>query len=466
MGASVRDFAERLPRGIAADPLVQEALVAASEMDIDGAWQRLVGQSDQRQGKPYLHAVETEKLRDTHYDEVVEDVKPVPPRLGTLYLHLPFCVKRCAHCHYYKEIDVADNAIAAFPAYLEKELSMVMNKLNIEMISTEALHYGGGTPSLLAVAQWENLVARIGQFVTLEKDDEVTIEASPEDVTREKAAAWRASGVNRVSLGIQSFDDATLGLLNRNHDACQSEQSYQVTLETGFDNINVDLMYGMPGRTFGSWLHDVRRVLALLPESVTIYATRPDPADRLEKHKEFPGEEERIFAHLLALNALLGAEYIQYSPNQFIRSYKGACKAKRERNRCHNVLGIGPLAHSIIKNWFYYNKSNLNAYRAALDRGELSRLKGARMSPQQERDRFIQFGLKLSGVNKPADDNGVLKDGYQDCFGETIESRFADSIRILVDQGLLVVDAANFHLSKKGILLTREVVRYFGDPAN
>ena len=238
---------------------------------------------------------------------------------------------------------------------------------------------------------------------------------------------------------------------------------YNQAIEAGFENVNVDVMYGMPGRTLASWLRDIRHILSLMPESVTFYATRPDPADTLERYAEFPSDSERIFCHLIALSALLAAGYIQYSPNQFIRSYKGACAAKRERNRCHNVLGLGPLAHSIMKNWFYYNKANLDKYQSTLDLGRLCDLKGARMSPGAERTRFLQFGLKLSGINKPAHDNGVMKAEYEEIFHEPVEAQFGDKLAYLQESETCRIGEIpeNFHLTQMGVLLNRDVVRYF-----
>jgi oxygen-independent coproporphyrinogen-3 oxidase len=455
-------YLDGLDSDVLRHPLVHDTVVAFREMDLDRTRQRLLDHSLVKRAKPYLHALETEKLRNISYDEIVEDIGSIGPKLGTVYFHVPFCVKKCSHCHYYKEIGVADDTIETFPAYLVKELSKVLDKFGRNNISARSVHYGGGTPSLLTINQWEELFRRLDQLLLVEPDDEVTIECSPEDITREKVAFWRSKGINRISLGIQSFDDDTLSILRRNHNAALSEQSYTFTLEAGFENINVDLMYGMPGRTLVSWLSDVQKILALRPESVTIYATRPDPADSLEKFDHFPGDGERIFSHLLALNAFLSAGYIQYSPNQFILSYKGACTAKRERNRCHNVLGIGPQAHSIMKNWFYFNKANLNAYLATLDKGELSQLKGARMSLEEEKVRYIQFGIKLSGINKPDTDNGVMKDGFEESFNETLDERFGEKIAYLEDQDLIATEDNNIHLTKKGILLNRDVVRYFG----
>ena len=455
------NFLDKLPSEQKRDELVEAAASQFKKLDLLPRREELLQHMKLRRAKPYLHAVETEKNQEIAYEEVIDDIGPLSPTLGTLYLHIPFCTKRCTWCHYYKEINVADHIINEYPSLMTKELSIVLRKFGLEKVFPISTHFGGGTPSLLSINQWQDLLNRLKPMLEIKDGNEVAIECDPENITSEKAVFWRNQGINRISLGIQSFDKEIIALLKRKHNLEIAEQSYFKAVEAGFENINIDLMYGMPGRTLASWLSDIRQIMKLRPESVTIYATRPDPADTLEHFSKFPTDEERIFSHLLAFNALHSIGYQQYSPNQFIRSYKGACVAKRERNQCHSVLGVGPQAHSIIKNWFYLNNTTLRNYRDLLRRGQLSPLKGARMSPLEQRIRFIEFGLKLSGLNKPIWDNGVLLKEYQQNFSEKLEERFADKISFLNQEGLVVIDENSLHLAEPGIYLNRDVVRYF-----
>jgi oxygen-independent coproporphyrinogen-3 oxidase len=213
-------------------------------------------------------------------------------------------------------------------------------------------------------------------------------------------------------------------------------------------------MYAMPGRSLESWVNDVRKTLELRPDSMNIYATRPDPADSLEKVQKFPDDDERIFCQLVAHVAAVQAGYEQYAPNQWIRSSQGACHAKRARNRCEDVVGVGPQAHSIVKNWFFVNNLKLSNYMEVIPRGELPPLRGAALPPAEESIRFIQFGIKLSGVNKASDD-------YQRRFGEPIEQRFGEQIQFLRKAGVIDVDADSLHLTESGMFLTRHVVKFF-----
>jgi oxygen-independent coproporphyrinogen-3 oxidase len=411
--------------------------------------------------KPYLHAVEMDKMSDLSYDEIVADIGGPATRLGTLYVHLPFCTKRCSWCHYYKEIGVASDVIDQFPAVVAQELTMVLQRYRRERAYAATLHYGGGTPSLLTIAQWSDLFTRMDRLVKMDPGDEVAIESDPEDLTFEKAAFWRDHGVNRISLGIQSFDDGVLTLLKRSNDAATGVKAVESTVRAGIENVNVDLMYAMPGRSLESWVNDVRKTLELRPDSMNIYATRPDPADSLEKVQKFPDDDERIFCQLVAHVAAVQAGYEQYAPNQWIRSSQGACHAKRARNRCEDVVGVGPQAHSIVKNWFFVNNLKLSNYMEVIPRGELPPLRGAALPPAEESIRFIQFGIKLSGVNKASGDNGVLLDDYQRRFGEPIEQRFGEQIQFLRKAGVIDVDADSLHLTESGMFLTRHVVKFF-----
>jgi oxygen-independent coproporphyrinogen-3 oxidase len=455
------NFFDNLPQDLKLDDLVQTTGDQVEKLDLVSRHSRLLERMNLRRGKPYLHAVEADKMYDTAYQAIIEDVSPLEAKIGNLYLHIPFCTKRCTWCHYYKEINVAEEIIDEFPSLITKELSIVLEKLGLEKVSPNSTHFGGGTPSLLSIKQWEVLLDKLGPICQFRTGSEVGVECDPEDLTLEKAAFWRSRGINRISLGIQSFDKDIIKLLKRRHDAEIAEKSYYTAVEAGFKNINIDLMFGMPDRTLASWMKDIGHIMKLRPESVTIYPTRPEPSDYLENFSHFPDEEERIFSHVLAYNALNSLGYIQYSPNQFIKTYKGACSTKRERNQCRNVLGVGPQAHSIVKNWFYVNHTTVNGYRELLSQGELCPLKAEKMSPLEERTRFVQFGLKLSGINKPILDNGVSLTAYKKKFDENIEDRFYDQINFLIQEGLVVIDKDNLHLSEAGIFLNRDIVRYF-----
>lgn len=461
---TVESYVSSLAPEIAQDELVRDAIEGLAEIRIDEKRAALARELSHGTRKPYLHALESKKLRETTYDAIMNELREMEPKIGSLYLHIPFCTKRCSYCHYYKEVNVAAPTIEAFPAYIAKELSLILSKMGRERLRASTIHYGGGTPSLLTIAQWKDLLARINDLIALDPDDEVAIECDPEDIDPAKMEYLRSAGMNRISLGVQSFDDDVLKLLKRDHDGAMARSSHKACRDAGFENVNIDLMYGMPGRPLETWLADLREVIAMRPESVTIYATRPDPTDSIEKFSAFPGDEERIFVHYLTYRAMMKLGYIQFSPNQFIRTQMGACIAKQNRNQCHDILGVGPLAHSIIRQWFYHNKANLTAYLADLDQGRLSLLKGGRMSPDDERIRFVQFGLKLSGTNKESANNGVIRKNYAARFGDDIEAMFSGVFSALEEMGVLVRSEENVRLTVEGALLNREVLKYVSVP--
>lgn len=463
---TVESYVASLPPELAKDELVRDAIEGIGGLGIDEKRAALERELAHGTRKPYLHAIESRKLRETTYDAIMDELRHMEPKIGSLYLHIPFCTKRCSYCHYYKEINVPQPTIESFPSYIAKELSLILGKMGRERLSASTIHYGGGTPSILTIAQWKDLLARLGDLIAADPDDEVAIECDPEDIEPAKMEYLRGEGMNRISLGVQSFDDPVLTLLKRDHDGNMARTSYLACRAAGFENVNIDLMYGMPGRSLASWLSDLREVIELRPESVTIYATRPDPTDSIEKFAAFPGDEERIFVHFLTYQAMMRLGYIQFSPNQFIRTQVGACIAKQNRNRCHDILGVGPLAHSIIRQWFYHNKANLDAYIADLDRGQLSLLKGGRMTPEDERIRFVQFGLKLSGVNKVSSNNGVLRADYAARFNSDIESMFSTTFDALSAMGVVKRSEENIRLTIEGMLLSRDVLKYVSVPRN
>jgi coproporphyrinogen III oxidase-like Fe-S oxidoreductase len=441
---------------------VSSAIGALKEMDICSRVSALKRRRANLKGKPYLHPLAKDKLRALSYDEVIDTIRPFPALIGSLYLHFPFCTKHCTHCHYFKTRQGHDTDWQEYPRYLIQELHLLLSAFGAKRIGAETIHVGGGTPSLIGADSWTNMMEVLGASVDLRQAIEIAIEVDPADLTAERLAFWLATGVNRISLGVQSFDDATLAALARQHDGRSAIDAVELIKSAGPRNLNIDLMYGMPGRDLESWYNDLQVVTALNPASITCYATRPDPTGDIDHAKSFPSENERLVAHEMAIQKLMGAGYFQFSPNQFIRDYGGACWAKNNRNRCHNILGIGPHAHSIFEGWFYENWVGVESYRTNIQSGKLNPLRGSRIEGAEARHRFLEFSVKLSGLNKPLLDNGISRRGYSDMFGSELDDDYEETLRELKTLGL--IDCSHpltLHLTHQGILLSNEIVRQF-----
>ena len=464
LGQTLADVYRQLPAGVRRNAYVERALETLAALDIEETLRQIKALNAGLVGKPYLHAVSGNSSRVVPYEEVIASVGTFPARIGALYLHFPYCTKKCRFCHYYTDSSGTEEDWREFPRYLVEELGLLRRAYGIEgRIVADTIHFGGGTPSLIGPETWNSFTERLREHAAFDRATEIAVETDPEDVSSERVDAWCRTGVTRVSIGIQSFDDEVLRYMRRHHDRPTAIASVRELQRAGVGNINVDLMYGMPYRPFESWLADLEVVADLAPDSITCYATRPDPRNRTERAPDFPSDAARLLADQIAIERLMASGYIQYAPNQFISSYQGACLAKNNRNRCADVLGIGPRAHSIFQGWFFENAATQAPYRRTIGSGRLCEVRATKIDGREAKVRFLQFGIKLSGLRKPPDDNGVLADQYRRVLGSEVEEDFRQELGTLRRLGLLEnQDGGGIRLTHSGVLLVYEVVKHLG----
>jgi oxygen-independent coproporphyrinogen III oxidase len=236
------------------------------------------------------------------------------------------------------------------------------------------LYLGGGTPSRLGGEAISQIVSIVRDRCTFESDAEITIEANPDDVTLQDAVAWKAAGVNRVSLGIQSFDDSVLRWMHRVHDSAAALRSFEVLRSAGFDNISLDLIFALPQSLERSWQRDLEAALQLVPEHISLYGLTVEPSTPLARWTErgavTPSDEERYAGEFLLADSMMGAAgYEHYEVSNFARP-----GMRSRHNSAYwsgaQYLGVGPSAHSFdgeSRSW------NVNAYAdwtARIARGE------------------------------------------------------------------------------------------------
>ncbi|MGI8619415.1 MAG: radical SAM family heme chaperone HemW [Gemmatimonadaceae bacterium] len=273
----------------------------------------------------------------------------MPPR--HLYVHVPFCARRCAYCDF--SIAVRRNTpVDAYLAAVRTELGMVardMGLANPRDWLLDTVYLGGGTPSQLGPAV-EQLFVAISEVAAIGPDAEVTVEANPEDVTPANAAAWRRAGANRISLGSQSFDPAVLKWMHRVHSAEQIPLAVKTAREAGFDNISLDLIFALPKFLNRDWKRDLDAAVALEPAHVSLYGLTVEPRTPLSRWRDRgevreAGDEAYESEFLLAHDTLAAAGYDHYEVSNF---------SKPGLHSRHNssywsgaaYAGIGPSAHS------------------------------------------------------------------------------------------------------------------------
>lgn len=281
--------------------------------------------------------------------------------MAGLYVHIPFCHSKCIYCDFFSTPDrrnvgaVVDGIISEYEARLGE----------ISSARWETVYFGGGTPSILD----EEQLAKLCRALDFSRTVEATIEVNPEDVNTHSAAFWRRCGFNRVSMGLQSFDDGQLRRIGRRHSAADALRAFSVLREAGFDNISCDLIYGLPGQDLPSWLDSLGRLISLRPEHLSAYCLSYEHGTALtrlaDKGRITPASDsliEQMYDALCAATAKAGYEHYEIS--------NFALPDRRSRHnssywRSVPYLGLGPGAHSFDGRTRRYNPSDISAWLAS-----------------------------------------------------------------------------------------------------
>jgi oxygen-independent coproporphyrinogen-3 oxidase len=282
-----------------------------------------------------------------------------------LYLHVPFCRTRCRYCDFYR---VGENA--------ERQLSF-LDGLRREIDGWTALHgravdtvfFGGGTPSLLSPEQLTAVLDQLAGRFRISAGAEITAECNPSDLSPEKLAAYRAAGLNRLSLGVQSLNERELRLLGRRHDAERARDAVAWARAAGFENLSLDLMLAIPGQTDASFARTLAGAVALEPDHLSLYLLEVHEKSemdflRRERPRLFPGEEAQRRRYLRAASRLTAAGYAHYEISNFARPGR-ASRHNLKYWRCEEFLGLGPAAHSCGDGRRFRHPPDLEAYLAA-----------------------------------------------------------------------------------------------------
>ncbi len=366
-----------------------------------------------------------------------------PDALRHIYVHIPFCARICPYCAFYKER--ADPAQATrFCEAVLAELGCQMGQLRSQ---PETIFFGGGTPTALTTAQLELLLVGFRSRLDLGAMREWTSEANPGSVSERKARLLREHGVNRISLGVQSFDDGLLRLLGREHSAAQAEATFWVLRGAGFENLNIDLMFGLPGQTLAQWEATLRRAIALEPDHISAYClTYEEDTDFFLRHArgEFRTDADADTDFFNLAGEVLGAAgYQQYEVSNYARP-----GFESVHNRAYwsgeNYLGLGPSAVSTMGLRRWQNISDYRAYTDRLLRGETASTGDEILTPEMKRAEAVALSLRTS--------SGVPAAWIDDRPNEVEE---------FVRLGLMQAEAERYVLTRAGRFLADSVAEAF-----
>ncbi len=295
--------------------------------------------------------------------------------MAGIYIHIPFCASFCRYCSFYSERCTDSATMERYVDALLQEIAATP-KARLQVQSPDlwahpTLYIGGGTPSLLPPDQLERIVSSVRHWLSVTKNDDVfeefTLEANPDDITLEKLAAWRKLGVNRLSIGIQSFCDAHLRWMCRRHTAAQAEIAVRMAREAGFDNLSLDLIFGFTGLSYEDWTATIDRALALHPEHLSCYQMSVEEGSTLGDEAAAgayapPAQETCARQYALLQQRVAAAGYLQYEVSNFALPGR---EAKHNSAYWHRepYWGFGPGAHSYdglrTRRW---NRPDLDTY--------------------------------------------------------------------------------------------------------
>jgi oxygen-independent coproporphyrinogen-3 oxidase len=363
--------------------------------------------------------------------------------LRHIYVHIPFCARICPYCAFYKE-RANHSQTERFCEAILRELDRARAQF---LVQPQTVFFGGGTPTALTTAQLEFVLAGFHERLDFAGLQEWTVEANPGSVSARKAKVLRNSGVNRVSLGVQSWDDRLLQLLGREHNAAQAEVSFRILRDAGFNNLNVDLMFGLPTQTLSDWQTTLEKTIALGPEHISTYClTYEEDTEFFLRHArgEFHSDSDadaKFFE--IAMKMLQGAEYEQYEISNYARA--GFASA---HNRAYwageNYLGIGPSAFSTVETERWQNVADYRSYSDRLFAGDSIIQSIEKLDGQTKRRETIALSLRTQ--------NGVPAKWLKARPNERDE---------FVALGLLRERDGNFVLTPAGKLLADSVAEGF-----
>ncbi len=378
-----------------------------------------------------------------------------PPKGLGIYIHIPFCVRKCPYCGF--NSTATDNIPES--AYIEavlKELALLIEEEALHNRTVETIYLGGGTPSLLLPHSVDTLLNTIARSLTVASIPEVSMEINPGTVDKERLKGFRKAGINRIVIGIQSMSPVGLNALGRVHTVEDSLTTFHNSIEAGFTNIGVDLIYAIPGQTHADWLKELFRVVSLGPQHISTYELTVEegtPFERLERDGtlNMPEDEAIVRMYLEGSALLKESGYLHYEISNFaIEGYQ--CRHNLKYWHSEDYVGIGVAAHSWLRGWGcgvrWHNTENITAYMESLKVGRLPRANRVELSAAETLTERLLMGMRLS--------EGISLGRIKAEFG--ISLRESSSWKHLVAEGLLEEDGDRVRLTQRGMLLSNEIL--------
>jgi len=379
-------------------------------------------------------------------------------KLG-LYLHVPFCMKKCLYCDF---LSFADASTGIQNDYMEMLIQEVVSKGKTygNKYDVDSIFIGGGTPSLINEALIVDLMSAVRANFNVQEDAEITIESNPKTLTKKKLDAYVGAGINRISIGAQSMDDQCLKLLGRIHSAEDFIDNFKLARDAGFDNINIDLMFAIPGQSSEIWKETLNRAIELKPEHISFYSLQIEEGTpyfemfKTGKLDQTVDEVDRDMYHT-GIKTLKDAGYLHYEiSNAATPGHE--CRHNLKYWSFDDYLGLGLGAHSFMRNARFSNEKNLESYMEKCRMGQNPEDWHHINTQKDSISEYIFTGLrKVEGIN--------LRE-FEKTFGVSIEEYYKEqwsNINQFIRDEHLFMDRDKLMLTEKGIDIANKILVEF-----
>jgi oxygen-independent coproporphyrinogen-3 oxidase len=377
-------------------------------------------------------------------------------RNAGLYVHIPFCVKKCPYCDFYSETD-----LLLRPRF-KKALVAEMEMVSAEGLCFDTLYIGGGTPSIYGHDDIGQILDAAWQNFDVHPDSEITIEVNPGTTTIEHLKGYRAAGINRLNIGVQSFHQRHLDLLGRIHTSGEARQAVSEAYQAGFENIGLDLIYGLPDQSRADWIADLEQAVTLNSTHLACYILTYEKGTPLhgdlksDRIQALPDDRVRALFET-TIEFLEDNNFIQYEISNFARFSRDPAGHMSRHNLKYwtraPYIGLGPSAHSFNKSQRSWNVGNLSRYLAAVESGQAPVADKEVLTVEQEMIEAIFLGLRMT--------QGIDLAGFRQTFGIDFIETFKDIITDLEKRNYIITDALHTALTRQGRAFLDSIVEMF-----
>lgn len=367
-----------------------------------------------------------------------------------LYIHIPFCKSKCLYCDF-NSFAGKDECMAPYFCALEREIEAWGKKLSGRRFDT--IYFGGGTPSYAGADFLCRTIASLKKYFDIDKNAEITVECNPGTIGFEGFSALKKGGANRLSIGLQSTDNEMLKRLGRIHTAEDFEGCFENARHAGFDNISLDLMYGLPDMTMENWQKTLEKTLTFDAEHISIYALKVEEGTPFSKMElVLPNDDLTADMYEKAVSTFREAGYKRYEISNFA---KAGFESRHNQKywRLDDFLGLGAGAYSCIDGVRFSNEADILTYIEKASKEGCAVREETPISLSEQMSEFVFLGLRC--------EDGISLLEFEKRFGESMLEKFGEPIKKYTNYGFLVLEGDTLRFSDKGFFVSNQILSDF-----